>query len=73
MNTEIKKADRITDNELAKATGGYVIINDVGCYELYDEQDKYLGTFRGDQLQQLRKYARLHGVSDEIRMPGDPD
>ena len=67
MNRKESMIAQLTDEELARAAGGYVIINDVGCYELYDENDEYCGTFRGDQLDQLRKYARKHGISDEIR------
>ena len=56
----------LTDEELAGLAGGYVKINDAGCYELYDEDGTYQWTFRGDQLQQLRKYAKEHGISDEF-------
>ena len=58
----------LTDEELAGLAGGYVKINDAGCYELYDEDGTYQWTFRGDQLQQLRKYAKEHGISDEFIM-----
>ncbi len=58
---------RLTDEELTSAIGGYVIVNHVGCYELYNEKDEYVATFRGDQLEQLRNYARALGISDEFK------
>ncbi len=58
---------RITDDTLACTAGGYVVINAAGCYDLYNENGTYVKTFRGDQLEQLRKYARQHGISDEFQ------
>ena len=63
-------AERLKDEALAAVSGGYVIVNNVGCYELYTEDGKYEATFRGDQLAQLRKYAKKHGISDEFRSSG---
>lgn len=66
MMNEMEMARALTDEELAGLAGGYVKINEAGCYELYDEDGNYQWTFRGDQLQQLRKYAKDHGISDEF-------
>ena len=67
MENEQKMMHCLSDQELELTGGGYVIINDAGCYELYDEKGNYRRTFRGDQLEQLRRYARQHGISDEIK------
>ena len=56
----------LTDEQLAGLAGGYVTINAAGCYELYDDEGNYQWTFRGDQLQELRKYAQAHGISDQF-------
>lgn len=69
MMNEKLQMERLTDEVLARATGGYIIINDAGCYELYNDNGEYAWTFRGDQLEQLRKYAKKHGISDEFRKP----
>jgi len=63
---ENNAAKVLTDEELAGLSGGYVWINKAGCYELYDDKGNYQWTFRGDQLQELRKYAKAHGISDEF-------
>ena len=64
------RAFKLADDALADLNGGYVIINNSGCYELYRDDGTYEWTFRGDQLDQLRKYAKKHGISYEII---DPD
>ena len=66
MMNEKKDFVALTDDELAGLAGGYVTINSAGCYELYDEEGNYQWTFRGDQLRQLRSYARQLGISDRI-------
>lgn len=56
----------LTDDELAGLAGGFVWINKAGCYELYHDDGTYEWTFRGDQLQELRAYAKEHGISDRF-------
>ena len=56
----------LTDEELAGLAGGFVWINKAGCYELYDDEGNYQWTFRGDQLQELRSYAKKLGISDRF-------
>ena len=46
---EKKLVRALTDEELAGLAGGYVKINEAGCYDLYDEDGNYQWTFRGDQ------------------------
>ena len=72
MMNKKDQAVMLTDEELAKAAGGYVKINSAGCYELYDENDVYQWTFRGDQLEQLRKYAEKHGISADFVTDAQP-
>ncbi len=43
-------------------------INNAGCYELYDDNGKKHGTFRGDQWELLRIRAKELGISDEVQM-----
>lgn len=66
MMNEKKAFSALTDDELANLSGGYVKINSAGCYDLYDDDGNYQWTFRGDQLQELREYAKKLGISDEI-------
>ena len=66
MMNEKKAFTALTDDELAGLSGGFVRINDAGCYDLYDDEGNYQWTFRGDQLQELRSYAKSHGISDEF-------
>jgi len=66
MMNEKKDFTALTDNELAGLAGGFVRINEAGCYDLYDDKGKYQWTFRGDQLQELRSYAKQLGISDEF-------
>lgn len=66
MMNEKKDFTALTDDELAGLSGGFVRINDAGCYELYDDEGNYQWTFRGDQLQELRSYAKSHGISDRF-------
>ena len=56
----------LSDEELAGLAGGFVRINKAGCYELYNDDGTYEWTFRGDQLQELRAYAKEHGISDRF-------
>ena len=56
----------LTDEELAGLAGGFVWINKAGCYELYHDDGTYEWTFRGDQLQELQKYAKARGISDRF-------
>ena len=56
----------LSDEELAGLSGGFVWINKAGCYELYDDKGNYEWTFRGDQLQELRAYAKANGISDRF-------
>ena len=56
----------LSDEELAGLAGGFVRINKAGCYELYNDDGTYEWTFRGDQLQELRAYAKAHGISDRF-------
>lgn len=66
MMNEKKAFTALTDDELAGLAGGFVRINEAGCYELYDDEGNYQWTFRGDQLQELRAYAKANGISDEF-------
>ena len=66
MMNEKKDFTALTDDELAELSGGFVRINKAGCYELYDDEGNYQWTFRGDQLQELRSYAKSHGISDRF-------
>ena len=66
MMNEKKDFTALTDNELAGLAGGFVRINEAGCYDLYDDEGNYQWTFRGDQLQELRSYAKKLGISDEF-------
>ena len=66
MMNEKKDFTALTDDELAELSGGFVRINKAGCYELYDDEGNYQWTFRGDQLQGLRSYAKSHGISDRF-------
>ena len=61
-----KPVKALTDDELAGLAGGFARINEAGCYDLYDDEGNYQWTFRGDQLQELRSYARELGISDEF-------
>ncbi|MCR5136531.1 MAG: hypothetical protein K6C12_05480 [Oscillospiraceae bacterium] len=56
----------LTDDELAGLAGGFVRINEAGCYELSDDEGNYQWAFRSDQLQEIRKYARMHGICDDF-------
>ena len=67
MKTLPAPVEQLQDEFLGGVSGGYVIINSSGCYELYSDDGQYQATFRGDQLAQLRDYARRHGFSDEFR------
>ena len=53
----------LTEEELAGLAGGYVKINDAGCYELYDEDGNYQWTCRGDPRRQQRTKAKEQGTS----------
>ena len=66
MMNEKKDFTALTDDELAELSGGFVRINKAGCYELYDDEGNYQWTFRGDQLQELRSYAKKLGISDDF-------
>ena len=66
MMNEKKDFTALTDDELAELSGGFVRINKAGCYELYNDDGTYEWTFRGDQLQELRKYAQARGISDRF-------
>lgn len=66
MMNEKKEFRALTDEELVNLSGGYVKINSAGCYDLYDDEGNYQWTFRGDQLQELREYAKKLGISDEF-------
>ena len=66
MMNEEKDFTALTDDELAELSGGFVRINKAGCYELYDDEGNYQWTFRGDQLQELRSYAKKLGISDDF-------
>lgn len=69
MMNEKARIVTVTEEDLAKAAGGYVTINNAGCYELYDDNGKKHGTFRGDQWELLRIRAKELGISDEVQMP----
>ena len=73
MMNEKKEFRALTDEELAGLSGGYVKINASGCYDLYDDEGNYQWTFRGDQLQELREYARQLGISDESVRDNEPE
>ena len=66
MMNEKKDFTALTDDELAGLSGGFVRINDAGGYDLYDDEGNYQWTFRGDQLQELRSYAKKLGISDDF-------
>ena len=66
MMNEKKDFTALTDDELAGLSGGFVRINAAGCYDLYDDAGNYQWTFRGDQLQELRSYAKKLGISDDF-------
>ena len=66
MMNEKKDFTALTDDELAGLSGGFVRITDAGCYALYDDEGNYQWTFRGDQLQELRSYAKKLGISDDF-------
>ena len=66
MMNEKKDFTALTDDELGGLAGGFVRINEAGCYDLYDDEGNYQWTFRGDQLQELRSYAKKLGISDDF-------
>ena len=60
------RPEALKDEAIRQIGGGYVVVNPAGCYELYRDDGRYEATFRGDQLMELRAYARAHGISDEF-------
>ena len=72
MMNEKRNFEALSDEELDWIAGGYVKINSAGCYDLYDDEGNYQWTFRGDQLQQLREYAKKLGISDEFVRDDEP-
>ena len=60
MMNEMEMARALTDEELAGLAGGYVKINEAGCYELYDEDGNYLGEGLLFRFNRDGSYLTLH-------------